>query len=226
MIDYSAVRPSTTYLDIKKCCDEAKAYGFNAVSVNSTFVSYAAKLLGGSSVKVVGNIGFPFGVQTTECKLLEAKQIIEDGAEEVDIVMNIGKFKSEDYRFVEDELQQIVNLVKAMGEELEKHIITKIIIEIGWLTDDEIVEASKIVQLVGADFVKTATGFGPRGPGVKDVELIKKAIAGNLSIKVAQGIRTFQQVLELIRAGASRIGTSTPLQIIQGFPRDIEFIDV
>jgi len=226
MIDSSAVRPSTTYLDIKKCCEEAETYGFNGVSVNSTFVAYTKKLLEGSDVKVVGNVGFPFGVQTTECKLLEAKQIIEDGADEVDIVMNIGKFKSGDYHFVENELQRIISLVRELGEKLGKRIITKVIIEIGWLTDDEIVEASKIVCKAGADFVKTATGFGPRGPTVKDVELIRRVISSNVGIKVAQGIRTFQQALELIRAGASRIGTSTPLQIIQGFPRNKEFIDV
>lgn len=226
MIDSSAVRPSATYLDIKKCCEEAKTYGFNAVSVNSTFIAYAKKLLEGSGVKVVGNVGFPFGVQTTECKLLEARQVIEEGADEVDIVMNIGKFKSGEYQFVEDELRQIVGLVKELGEKLGKRIITKVIIEIGWLTDDEIVEASKMVCRIGADFIKTASGFGPRGPTVKDLELIKKGISGNVGIKVAQGVRTFQQALEFIRAGASRIGTSTPLQIIQGFPRDKEFIDV
>ena len=226
MIDSSAVKPSATYLDIKKCCEEAKAYGFNAVSVNSTFITYTKKLLEGSDVKVVGNVGFPFGVQTTKCKLLEARQIIEDGADEVDIAMNIGKFKSGEYQFVEDELQQIVSLVKELGEKLGKHIVTKVIIEIGWLTDYEIIEASKIVCKIGADFVKTASGFGPRGPTVKDVELIKKGITSNIGIKVAQGIRTFQQALELIRAGATRIGTSTPLQIVQGFPQNKESIDV
>lgn len=226
MIDSSAVKPSSTYSDIRKCCEEAKTYGFNAVSVNSTFVAYTKNLLKNSGVKVVGNVGFPFGVQTTECKLLEARQIIEEGADEVDIVMNIGKFKSGEYQFVEEELARIVSLVKELGETLGKRIITKVIIEIGWLMDDEIIKASEIVCRVGADFVKTASGFGPRGPTIKDVELIKKGITSNVGIKVAQGVRTFQQALEFIRAGVTRIGTSTPVQIIQGFPKDKEFIDV
>jgi len=226
MIDSSAVRPSSTYSDIQRCCEEAKIYGFNAVSVNSTFVAYTKNLLKNSDVKVVGNVGFPFGVQTTECKLLEARQIIENGADEVDIVMNIGKFKSGEHRFVEEELSKIISLVKELGDELGKRMITKVIIEIGWLTDDEIIKASELVCKVGADFVKTASGFGPRGPTIKDVELIKRGISGNTGIKVAQGVRTFQQALEFIRAGATRIGTSTPAQIIQGFPRDKEFINV
>ncbi|MCX8187828.1 MAG: deoxyribose-phosphate aldolase [Nitrososphaeria archaeon] len=226
MIDSSAVRPSSTYSDIQRCCEEAKVYGFNAVSVNSTFVAYTKKFLKNSDVKVVGNVGFPFGVQTTECKLLEARQIIEDGADEVDIVMNIGKFKSGEYQFVEEELGRIVSLVKELGEKLGKRIITKVIIEIGWLTDNEIIEASRIVSKLGADYVKTASGFGPRGPTMKDIELIKKGITGNTGIKVAQGVRTFQQALEFIRSGVTRIGTSTPVNILQGFPPAKEFIEI
>jgi len=218
MIDSSIVRPSATYSDVKKCCEEAKVYGFYSVSVNSTFVSYAKNLLKGSEVRVVGNIGFPFGVQPTEAKLVEAEKVINDGADEIDIVMNIGRFKSRDYDFVRDELTQLINAAREQGEKLGKKINTKVIIEIGWLTDDEIVKASEIASKAGADFIKTATGFGPRGPTVKDVELIKKGITGGAAIKVSQGIRTFDQALSFIRAGARRIGTSTPVRILKGFP--------
>jgi len=226
MIDSSAVRPSSTYPDVRRRCDEAIAYGFNAVSVNSTFVAYAKNLLKHTPVKVVGNVGFPFGVQPTDCKLLEAREIISEGADEIDIVMNIGKFKSGEYDFVENELKQIINLAIDLGEKMQKKIITKVIIEIGYLTDEEIIEASKLASKVGADFVKTATGFGPRGPTVKDVELIKKGISGKTQIKVAQGIRTFEQALALIKAGATRIGTSTPVEILDGFPANLDAVEI
>ena len=226
MMDSSAVRPSSTYSDVRRCCEEAITYGFNAVSVNSTFVAYAKNLLKNTPVKVVGNVGFPFGVQPTDCKLLEAREIITDGADEIDIVMNIGKFKSGEYDFVEKELKQIIDLAADLGEKMQKKIVTKVIIEIGYLTDEEIIKASKLVSKVGADFVKTATGFGPRGPTVKDVELIKKGISGKTQIKVAQGIRTFEQALSLIKAGATRIGTSTPVKILEGFPANLDAVEI
>ncbi|MCS7145917.1 MAG: deoxyribose-phosphate aldolase [Aigarchaeota archaeon] len=226
MIDSSAVNPSTTYFDIEQRCKEAKTYNFYSVSVNSAFISYTKELLKDTDIKVVGNVGFPFGVQTTKVKILETRQVIEDGANEIDVVMNIGKFKSGDYGFVEAELRQIIELARELGEKSGNHIITKVIIEIGWLTDEEIIEASRLVSTAKADFVKTASGFGPRGPTLKDVELIKKGISGGTGIKVAQGVRTFQQASEFIRAGVTRIGTSSPVNIIQGFPKDVEFIEI
>ena len=224
MIDHSIVKAQATDQDVKRYCEEAKTYGFGGIAVNPVYVAYAKELLKGTDIKVDATVGFPFGAQCLEAKIVETKKVLSDGADELDIVMNIGKFRSGDYDYVENELRQIIETAKEEGEKLGKNIVTKVIIEIGYLTDDEIITASRIVSKAGADFVKTATGFGPRGPTLKDIELIKKGISGKTQIKAAQGIRTLKQALEFVKAGVKRLGISTSVNIIKEFTS--EYIEI
>ncbi len=206
-IDHTLLKADATEKDIKKLCKEAKEYGFFSVCVNPCFVKYAKKQLRNSGVKVCTVIGFPLGANVTKVKVYEAKKAISDGADELDVVLNIGKFKEKKYNYIIKELSKIVKLC---GNKL----ITKVIIETCYLTKEEILKALEVIYEAGVDFVKTSTGYGKAGAQLDDVKMIKDACNNKLKIKASGGIKTLAQVKEFISAGADRIGTSSGVSIV------------
>jgi len=206
MIDHTLLKPTATKKDITKLCQEAKKYHFAAVCVNPTYVPLTAKLLKNTDVKVCTVIGFPLGSTTTEVKAFETETTVKNGAQEVDMVINIGALKSGDYAFVKRDIEAVVKAAK--------NAITKVIIETCYLTDQEKEKACTLAKEAGADYVKTSTGFGPQGATVPDVKLMRKAVGKGLGVKAAGGIRTFADAVAMVEAGATRIGTSHSLSII------------
>ena len=206
-IDHTLLKPTATEAEIRKLCDEAKVYNFYAVCVNSCYVDLAVSEIHGTSIKVASVVGFPLGAMATEAKIAEAQYCIEHGADEIDIVMNIGWFKSGQYDRVQHELSQIKS---AIGERL-----LKVIIETSYLSDDEIFKASQIVAASGADFVKTSTGFGGGGANIEDVVLMKKAVDDKIRIKASGGIRDRETAIHYIEMGVARLGTSSGIKIIE-----------
>ncbi len=208
-IDHTLLKQNTTQKDIIKLCTEAKTYGFKAVCVNPCYVSLAKKELEGSGVLVCTVIGFPFGANKTEVKAYEAKLAVEDGADEVDMVINVGMLK--DYRF-----DYIVNEIKAVIE-ASKHAVVKVIAETGVLTDDEKELVTRATASAGADYIKTCTGYGGGVATVSDIKLIKKVAGDKVKIKASGGIRNLDKAMALIEYGAERIGTSSSIEIINQF---------
>lgn len=207
-IDHTLLKPDAKISDIDNLCNEAVEYGFYSVCVNPIWVGYCFDKLKSTDVKVCSVIGFPLGSNKTEIKLQETELAIKDGTEEVDMVINIGKLKSGDYKFVYDEIKQITDLTK-------KYLVKlKVIIETCLLTDEEKVIASTICKKAGADFVKTSTGFSTGGANLFDVVLMKLAAEG-LEIKASGGIKSKSDALKFIAAGASRLGTSSGVKIIK-----------
>jgi deoxyribose-phosphate aldolase len=213
MIDYTLIRPTATKDEVVKLCSEAKEYGFKCVVVNPYFVNLAANLLKEPEAKVCSTVGFPIGATLSEVKSSEARKVVELGAEELDMVMNIGAFKSRDYETVRKDIQAVVNV-----KHLKPNTVVKVIIETGFLTDQEKRTACKLVKEAEADFVKTATGLFTGGATVKDVKLMRKTVGKDTGVKAAGGIRTIKAALAMINAGASRIGTSTAVNIIEEMP--------
>lgn len=207
-IDHTILKAQAEPHDIEKLCDEAIKHSFAAVCVNPVYVELAAKRLKGSAVKVATVVGFPLGATTSEVKVLETKNAITLGAQEIDMVMSIGRFLAEDTKFVANE---IGNVVKASG-----NLPVKVIIETCYLSLMQIELASKIACDEGAAFVKTSTGFGTRGATVEDINTIRETVGDKCLIKAAGGIRTREQALAMISAGASRIGTSSGVEIVSG----------
>ncbi len=212
IIDHTLVKPTATRDDVVKLCREAEKHGFGCVCVNPTYVSLAAKLLKGTRVKVCSTVGFSFGATLPEVKAFEAEKTVENGATEIDMVINISALKSGDYETVKRDIKAVVD-VKRLNPNLK---VAKVIIETGYLTNEEKVIACKLAKEAGADFVKTSTGF-VGGATVEDVRLMRKTVGENMGVKAAGGIRTLQQALAMIEAGANRIGTSTGIAIIEEF---------
>ena len=212
MIDYTLLKPTTTKEDIIKLCKEAKKYGFAAVCVNPIYVSLASSLLKNSKIKTCTVIGFPLGANKTQTKVFEAERAVMDGAQEIDMVMNMGMFKAESYSFVREDIASVVKAVKPMG------ILVKVIIETCYLTHEEKIKACRIVEAAGADYVKTSTGLGG-GATVADVRLIRSVVGGRLGVKASGGIRTLKRALAMVKAGATRIGTSSGVKIMEEFIR-------
>ncbi|MDW8021634.1 MAG: deoxyribose-phosphate aldolase [Nitrososphaerota archaeon] len=206
-IEHTLLQAFVTEDDIMKLCQEAIKYNFIAVCVNPIYVSLAYERLKGAPINVCTVIGFPLGTTFTEVKIKEALQAIENGASEVDMVMSISKFKSRKYDYVEQEIRRIKD---ALGGK-----ILKVIIETCYLTDEEKVKAAKIAEKAGADYIKTSTGFGPAGAKIDDVKLIRSVLDPHVKIKASGGIRTLDQVIALIEAGADRIGTSSGVKIVE-----------
>ena len=206
-IDHTNLKPYATYKDIEKLCQEAVEYQFHAVCVNPFYVSFAKQQLKNRSVKVCSVVGFPLGANLLKTKLLEATLACQDGADELDIVWNISAFKSKDYSYVENELKTIVQYTEKC--------IHKIIVETAYLNHDEKVTAVKIVKNSGAEFIKTSTGFAPKGATVEDIKLFKSLAGEQLKVKASGGIRDYKTALAMIKAGADRIGTSHGLNIIR-----------
>ena len=210
-IDHTILKPYASVDDIRRVCKEALRYGFAAVCLNPVYVPIASEILRGSDVRVCSVAGFPLGSTVKEVKVLEARRAVELGASEIDMVMNIPMFKSGRYDYVEEEIREVK---EAIGGG-----VLKVIIECCYLTDEEKVRAAQLAERAGADYVKTSTGFGEWGARVKDVRLLRRALSPRVRIKAAGGIRTAEQVIELIEAGADRIGTSSGVKIIQEFEK-------
>ena len=205
-IDHTLLKPTATKEDIRKLCDEAKTYEFHAVCVNSCYVDLASEELKDTGIKVAAVVGFPLGAMATEMKMAEAAYCIEKGADEIDVVMNIGWFKSGDYDRVQNELTHIKNTID--------EAVLKVIIETSYLTDEEKFKATQLVVASGADFVKTSTGFGGGGATFEDVELMKKAVDNKILIKASGGIRDRETAVRYIEMGVARLGTSSGVKII------------
>jgi len=205
-IDHTLLKPTAQRKDIEKLCNEAKEYNFASVCVNPCWVSYASKLLKGSDVKVCTVIGFPLGANDSAVKAFEAKTAIKQGASEVDMVINIGALKAGEYDIVKQDIQAV--------REASTGKILKVIIETSYLTDEEKQKACKICTACGADFVKTSTGFSDGGATVYDVILMDAASGDKVKVKASGGIRTREDALKMIEAGASRLGTSSGIKIV------------
>lgn len=206
MIDHTLLKQDATSEEIKKLCKEALEYNFASVCVNPTNVELAAKILNGSLVKVCTVIGFPLGANTTKIKVLEAKDAIENGATEVDMVINIGRLKDKDYDYVKKDIEAVVNEVKGKA-------LIKVIIETCLLADEEKVIACKLASEAKADFVKTSTGFSTGGAAPFDVKLMRETVGENMGVKASGGVRTSEYAKELIKNGANRIGASASIKI-------------
>jgi len=212
MMDHTQVKPIATINDIKKLCGEAEKHGFGCVCVNPTYVSLAAQLLKRTDVKVCSTVGFPFGITLPEVKAFEAEKAVENGAREIDMVINLSALKSRDFEKVREDIETVVGIKRS-----HVNIIVKVIIETGLLTHEEKVLACKIAKEAGADFVKTSTGL-VGGATVEDVQLMRETVGKDMGVKAAGGIRTLKQALDMIEAGANRIGTSAAVAIIEEFP--------
>ncbi|MCF7792219.1 MAG: deoxyribose-phosphate aldolase [Victivallales bacterium] len=208
-IDHTALKAVTTVEDIKKLCDEAKEYNFASVCVNPYYVEMAHKLLVDSDVKVCTVIGFPLGATTKEAKAFEAVKAVADGAQEVDMVMNVSAFKSCDFKYVEEDIRLVVNSIP-------REICVKVILETCYLTLEEVKKASELAMYAGADFVKTSTGFGTGGATVENVRAMKGVVGNKLEVKASGGVKNLETVNQMIKAGATRIGTSSGIEIIKG----------
>jgi deoxyribose-phosphate aldolase len=213
LLDSTLVKAVATKSEIEKLCQEAIQYGFRCAVVNPVYVKFAAKLLEDSDVKVCSTVGFPFGVSLSEIKALEAVKAVEDGAEELDMVINLSALKSGDYEFVKQDIAAVLDVKR-----LSKEIIVKVIIETAYLTMEEKVIACKLAKDAGADFVKTSTGLFGGGATVEDVRLMRQTVGKDMGVKAAGGIRTYADAVAMIEAGANRIGTSTAVAIIKAAP--------
>ena len=209
MIDHTLLKPDATRKDVENACREALQYGFASVVVNGTWVALCAQLLGGSAVKVCSVISFPLGAAAPDTKHYETRRAIFDGATEIDMVMNVGALKSGDLRLVERDIEAVTAPCREAG------IVTKVIIEAALLTDDEKVKACTLAKAAGADFVKTSTGFGYSGATPADVALMRKVVGDDMGVKASGGIRDYEGVKALVAAGATRIGASAGVRIVQ-----------
>lgn len=207
-IDHTLLKPDATKEQIIKICDEALKYNFASVCVNSCWTKTVAKRLAGSNVKTCVVTGFPLGAMSTEAKAYETLKAVKDGAEEIDTVINVGKLKSKEYDYVLADLKAVTDAAKGKA-------IVKVIIETCLLIDDEKVTACELAVKAGADFVKTSTGFSLAGATVADVALMRKTVGPDIGVKAAGGIRTYDAAIEMLKAGASRIGASAGIKMIE-----------
>src|SRR5215211_6452393 len=209
-IDHTLLKPDATQQEIAQLCFEAHKYGFASVCVNPTWVSLCAQLLQGSPVKVCTVIGFPLGATSSETKAFETETAIRQGATEIDMVINIGALKARDLETVARDIRGVVKAAHA------RDILVKVIIETALLTDEEETIACLIAKEEGADFVKTSTGFAGGGATVHDVELMRMVVGPQIGVKASGGVRTYEDAASMIQAGATRIGASAGVKIIQG----------
>jgi deoxyribose-phosphate aldolase len=206
-IDHTLLKAEATQAQVEKLCEEAAAYSFASVCVNPTWVPLCYKLLRGTSVMVCTVVGFPLGATTTEAKAFEARQAVECGASEIDMVVNIGRLKSGDYDAVEHDIYHVVRA------SAPAHV--KVIIETCFLTDDEKIKACVLSQEAGAHFVKTSTGFGSGGAKIEDIALMRRVVGEYMGVKASGGIREHETAAQMIEAGASRIGASASIAIVE-----------
>ena len=209
LIDHTLLKPDATEPQVRQICHEARQHNFATVCINPTWVKLCSELLQGSTVLVCTVVGFPLGATLTAVKVYEAEQAINLGACELDMVINVGALKSRDYRTVEQDIEQVARACHARGA------ILKVIIEAALLNDEEKVEASVLAQAAGADYVKTSTGFGPGGATVADVSLMRRVVGSSIGVKAAGGIRSLADAQSMIQAGATRVGASAGVKIVQ-----------
>jgi deoxyribose-phosphate aldolase len=207
LIDHTLLRPDATDDDVRRLCAEAREFDFFSACINTHFVPLVAEELSGASVKVCSISGFPLGAVDSEVKAFEARRAVERGADEIDMVINVGAVKAGDMEFVREDIELVR---KACGEAL-----LKVIIEAALLTDEEKVAACRTVVEAGAAFVKSSTGYGPPGANPRDIRIMREVVGPDFGVKASAGIRTAAAVIELVEAGANRIGTSSGLQIMQ-----------
>lgn len=228
MIDHTLLKPTATDRDIIKLCEEAKEHGFFSVCVPPYYVSLASRSLkmlkdaqanqniqNMKSPCVCAVIGFPLGYHTTETKVKEAYEAIQQGAQEIDMVININALKSQYWDFIKKDIESVVSVASTYFE--DQNIIVKVIVETALLTEEELKKMTSLVQNTGADFIKTSTGFSSRGASLRDIELIKNEISSELKIKASGGIRDWKTAQQYIDAGVHRLGMSASVSIIQEF---------
>jgi deoxyribose-phosphate aldolase len=208
-IDHTILKPTTTIADIEKLCTEAKEYKFAAVCVPPLFVKKAKELIRDSNVKVATVIGFPFGYSAVEAKIAEIILAIVDGADELDVVINISAIKNNDWQFLANEINNIMPVIK------NKNKIIKVIIESGILTNEEIIKCCDIYGAAGIDFMKTSTGYAEKSATIEAVQLMRLHLADNIQIKASGGIKTYNFAKQLIDAGATRLGCSGSIAIVK-----------
>lgn len=206
IIDHTQLKAETTCNDIIRLCTEAKKYSFGAVCVNSGYVALAKKQLAGTSVKIASVVGFPLGAMDSIAKAFEAERAITLGANEIDMVMNMGELKSENYKKVEEDIKYVVNAVSPA--------IVKVIIETALLTATEKPIACSIAVSAGAKYVKTSTGFSKGGATIEDIKLMRMTVGKNIGVKASGGIHDFETAIKMVQAGASRIGASKSVEIV------------
>ena len=211
-IDHTVLKATTTTKDIEKLCLEAKEYGFYSVCVNGCYVKECKKLLEGSEVKIAAVVGFPLGAMTTEAKVFEAIEAIKNGASEIDMVINVGKLLEGDSHYVENEIKAIK---EAIGDK-----VLKVIIETCYLNSEQKILACNLSLNANADFVKTSTGFGIGGATFEDVILMKKVVGDNAQVKASGGVKSLETAEKYIELGATRLGTSSGIEIIKGIKVD------
>jgi deoxyribose-phosphate aldolase len=216
LIDHTLLKAEATAPQIEQLCKEAAEYNFASVCVNPAWVSLAAKQLENSEVKVCTVIGFPLGASTSETKAFETSDAIEKGAGEIDMVLNIGALKSGLVDVVKSDVEAVVAAAKGKA-------IVKVILEVCLLTDEEIQLASRLSKEAGADFVKTSTGFSTGGATVEAVRLMREAVGPELGVKASGGVRSLEDVKQMVEAGATRIGASSGVQIMQGLTSDTDY---
>jgi deoxyribose-phosphate aldolase len=200
LIDHTILKPDASFEDVEKLCMEAKQFGFMSVCVNPAFIPLCVKLLKGSDVKVCTVIGFPLGATLKDVKVFETREAVEEGADEIDMVINVSQLKAGNDEYVYQEIKDIRNACKGK--------ILKVILETCLLTDEEIVRASELSVKAGADFVKTSTGFSTGGATVHAVSLMRQTVGDRCGVKASGGVRTYEDLLKMVEAGATRIGTS------------------
>ena len=209
LIDHTLLKPDATQADIETLCREAAEFGFATVCVNPCWVALAARLLRGTKSAACSVVGFPLGATTPDVKHYETRRAIFDGAAEIDMVINIGALKSGDLRVVERDIEAVTAPCREAG------VLSKVIIEASYLTDQEKVTASTLAKAAGADFVKTSTGFGPGGATVADVALMRRVVGADMGVKAAGGVKDFASLEAMVAAGATRVGASAGVRIVQ-----------
>jgi deoxyribose-phosphate aldolase len=209
MIDHTLLKPDATRRDIEELCREAAQFEFATVCVNPAWVALAARRLAGTKVGVCSVVGFPLGATTSDVKGYETRRAIFDGAREIDMVINVGALKSGDLRVVERDIESVTMPCREAG------ILSKVIIEAALLTDDEKVTACTLAKAAGADYVKTSTGFGPGGATAADVALMRRVVGAEMGVKAAGGVRDLEGLKAMVAAGATRVGASAGVKIVQ-----------
>ena len=211
--DHTQLRAYATEADFKKLCDESIQHGFKMVAINSVPVKFCKELLKDSAVHVGAAISFPLGQTTIPVKVFETEQAIQDGADEIDYVINVGKAKEGNFAYIEKEMKAIVEVCR------KYNVLSKVIFENCYLTKEEITEISKIAKRVKPDFIKTSTGFGTSGAKVEDVKLMKSIVGDEVKVKAAGGIRDLASCMAMIDAGAERIGSSSGIAIVEEYKK-------
>jgi deoxyribose-phosphate aldolase len=210
-IDHTLLKPDAERGAIEKLCREAKEYRFYSVCVNGQWVPLCKELLQGSGVKISVVAGFPLGANRSEVKAFEAAKAVEDGANEIDMVLPVGQLLEGSYDAVREDIRQVVEAVKGGA-------IVKVILETGFLSDDQIVTGCKLAEEAGAHFVKTSTGFGPGGAKVEHIRLMRRSASPSIGVKASGGVRDLASAVQMIEAGATRLGTSSGVAIMSGIP--------